>query len=98
MAGRSSRRCLGMTVRRAPSHFPAGSTGRYGVVDKPDFALVIRGRQGWRLLVGRFRYPVLRQSRECHEAAGHRRRVEVRPQAAKWGTSPTRDSLAIAAN
>jgi hypothetical protein len=39
-----------------------------------DFPPVIRGRQGWRLLVGQFRYPVLRRSREFHEGAGHRRR------------------------
>lgn len=47
-----------MTVREDPIRRPDGSTGIYGVVDKPDYALVIP-LDGERLhLVEQFRYPL----------------------------------------
>ncbi|WP_223198995.1 NUDIX domain-containing protein [Solihabitans fulvus] len=47
-----------MTVREDPIRRPDGSTGIYGVVDKPDYALVIP-LDGERVhLVEQFRYPL----------------------------------------
>ncbi|MFJ3640745.1 NUDIX domain-containing protein [Streptomyces sp. NPDC090108] len=47
-----------MSVREDDIRHPDGSPGRYGVVDKPDYALVIP-RQAARLhLVEQYRYPV----------------------------------------
>jgi 8-oxo-dGTP pyrophosphatase MutT (NUDIX family) len=53
-----------MTVREDDVRRADGSTGVYGVVDKPDFALVIpRDEQGvW--LVEQYRYPVRRRAWE----------------------------------
>jgi 8-oxo-dGTP pyrophosphatase MutT (NUDIX family) len=53
-----------MTVREDQVRRADGSTGVYGVVDKPDFALVIpRDDQGvW--LVEQYRYPVRRRAWE----------------------------------
>jgi 8-oxo-dGTP pyrophosphatase MutT (NUDIX family) len=47
------------TVRRAD-----GSVGVYGVVDKPDFALVVPRENGGMWLVERYRYPVARRAWE----------------------------------
>nr|WP_231974395.1 NUDIX hydrolase [Pseudonocardia sp. HH130630-07] len=48
-----------MTVREDDVRLPDGSTGIYGVVDKPTYALVIpRDERGHLHLVEQFRYPV----------------------------------------
>ncbi|NUS10346.1 MAG: NUDIX hydrolase [Streptomyces sp.] len=48
-----------MTVREDEVQRPDGSPGLYGVVDKPDFALVIpRDADGGFHLVEQYRYPV----------------------------------------
>ncbi|WP_188944147.1 NUDIX hydrolase [Nakamurella endophytica] len=41
-----------------------GSGGTYGVVDKPDFALVVAEQDGLFHLVEQFRYPIRRRSLE----------------------------------
>ncbi|MFE1049323.1 hypothetical protein ACFW5S_26680 [Streptomyces olivaceus] len=47
-----------MTVREAGLRRPDGSDGLYGVVDKPDFVLIVpRERDGFHL-VEQYRYPV----------------------------------------
>jgi ADP-ribose pyrophosphatase len=54
-----------MTVREHDLVFPDGSTGMYGVVEKPDFALVIpQGADGRFCLVEQYRYPVGRRAWE----------------------------------
>ncbi|MET8835812.1 NUDIX hydrolase [Micromonospora sp. NPDC004540] len=53
-----------MTVREDRVRRPDGSTGIYGVVEKPDFALVLpRWAKGF-WLVEQFRYPVGRRAWE----------------------------------
>ncbi|MFC0028068.1 NUDIX domain-containing protein [Micromonospora chaiyaphumensis] len=53
-----------MTVREDRVRRPDGSTGIYGVVEKPDFALVLpRWAEGF-WLVEQFRYPVGRRAWE----------------------------------
>jgi 8-oxo-dGTP pyrophosphatase MutT (NUDIX family) len=47
-----------MTVREDAIQRPDGSTGTYGVVDKPDYALVIPLEAGKVMLVEQFRYPL----------------------------------------
>jgi 8-oxo-dGTP pyrophosphatase MutT (NUDIX family) len=47
-----------MTVREDDVRRPDGSAGIYGVVDKPDYALVIPMREGLLHLVEQFRYPL----------------------------------------
>lgn len=47
-----------MTVREDDIRRPDGSAGIYGVVDKPDYALVIPMREGLLHLVEQFRYPL----------------------------------------
>lgn len=48
-----------MTVREDDIRRPDGSPGRYGVVDKPDYALVVPRDDDGRLhLVEQYRYPV----------------------------------------
>jgi len=52
------------TVREDEVRWPDGSTGRYGVVDRPDFVVVLpRGDGGW-WMVEQFRYPIGRRSLE----------------------------------
>jgi 8-oxo-dGTP pyrophosphatase MutT (NUDIX family) len=54
-----------MSVREDEIRLPDGSSGVYGVVDKPDFALVVpRERDGSLWLVEQFRYPVGRRAWE----------------------------------
>ena len=53
-----------MKVREDVVTFPDGSTGLYGVVDKPDFALVIPRDEGGFWLVEQYRYPVQRRAWE----------------------------------
>lgn len=47
-----------MTVREDEVRFPNGHESIYGVVDKPDFSLVIPVEKGGFHLVKQFRYPV----------------------------------------
>ncbi|RJL34692.1 NUDIX hydrolase [Bailinhaonella thermotolerans] len=51
-----------MTVREDRFERPDGSRGLYGVVDKPDFALVIPAEDGGFHLVEEYRYPIGRRT------------------------------------
>ncbi|MCW2902120.1 MAG: hydrolase [Streptosporangiaceae bacterium] len=51
-----------MTVREDRIERPDGSRGVYGVVDKPDFALVIPAEHDGFHLVEEYRYPIGRRS------------------------------------
>jgi 8-oxo-dGTP pyrophosphatase MutT (NUDIX family) len=53
-----------MQVREDEFERTDGSTGIYGVVDKPDFAIVIAEQDGRFHLVEQFRYPIGRRSWE----------------------------------
>ena len=53
-----------MSVREDQVVREDGSSGTYGVVDKPDFALVIPQDQDGFWLVEQFRYPVGRRAWE----------------------------------
>jgi ADP-ribose pyrophosphatase len=53
-----------MTVREDIIRRPDGSAGVYGVVDKPDFAIVVPVSDGGFWLVEQFRYPVGRRAWE----------------------------------
>ncbi len=58
MSSREVYRNRWMSVREDEVVHPDGSTGRYGVVDKPDFALVIPYDGQRFVVVEEFRYPV----------------------------------------
>jgi len=51
-----------MTVREDEIERPDGSRGIFGVIDKPDFALVIPAQDGGFHLVEEFRYPIGRRT------------------------------------
>ena len=71
-----------MTVREDEIRQPDGSPGIYGVVEKPDFALVLpRCRDGF-WLVEQFRYPVGRRAWEFPQGS--------------WGSGATGDQAALA--
>lgn len=53
-----------MTVREDTVRRTDGTTGSYGVVDKPDFALVIPRTSSGFWLVDQYRYPVRRRAWE----------------------------------
>lgn len=53
-----------MSVREDEIERPDGSAGTYGVVDKPDFALIIPVEEGGLWLVEQYRYPVARRAWE----------------------------------
>ncbi len=53
-----------MTVREDEVRWPDGSLGIYGVVEKPDFAVVLPREGGGFWLVQQFRYPTGRRSWE----------------------------------
>ena len=53
-----------MTVREDTVRRQDGTTGIYGVVDKPDFALVLPRHERGFWLVEQYRYPVRRRSWE----------------------------------
>jgi len=53
-----------MTIREDQTHRVTGESGTYGVVDKPDFALVVPWDGERFHLVEQFRYPI---SRRCWE-------------------------------
>lgn len=61
-----------MTVHEDEVRFPGGSTGIYGVVDKPDFvAIVPLDDQGHLHLVSQFRYPVGQRMWELPMGVSH---------------------------
>jgi 8-oxo-dGTP pyrophosphatase MutT (NUDIX family) len=71
-----------MSVREDQVQRQDGSTGIYGVVDKPDFALIIpRGPDGF-WMVEQYRYPVERRAWEFPQGS--------------WAGSPEGDQLALA--
>jgi 8-oxo-dGDP phosphatase len=51
-------------VREDVIERPDGSTGVYGVVERPDFALVLPAERGGFWLVEQYRHPVGRRTRE----------------------------------
>jgi 8-oxo-dGTP pyrophosphatase MutT (NUDIX family) len=53
-----------MTVREDAVRHPDGSSGIYGVIEKPDFALVLPRWSGGFWLVEQYRYPVGRRAWE----------------------------------
>jgi 8-oxo-dGTP pyrophosphatase MutT (NUDIX family) len=53
-----------MTVREDAVRYPDGSPGIYGVVEKPDFALVLPRWAGGFWLVEQYRYPIRRRAWE----------------------------------
>jgi 8-oxo-dGTP pyrophosphatase MutT (NUDIX family) len=53
-----------MTVREDRVRWPDGSVGVYGVVEKPDFALVLPRDQNGFWMVEQYRYPVGRRAWE----------------------------------
>ena len=50
-----------LTVREDGIEYPDGTTSIYGIVEKPDFALVLPRGDGGFWLVNQFRYPVGRR-------------------------------------
>ncbi|MEV4280817.1 NUDIX hydrolase [Actinoplanes xinjiangensis] len=71
-----------MTVREDEVRRPDGTAGIYGVVEKPDFALVLpRWRDGF-WLVEQFRYPVGRRAWEFPQGS--------------WGAGADGDQVALA--
>ncbi len=85
-----------MTVREDEIRRPDGSPGIYGVVEKPDFALVMpRWRDGF-WLVEQFRYPVGRRAWEFpqgswgHGAGGDRAELARRELAEETGLRTAR--------
>lgn len=72
-----------MTVREDTIVRPDGTTGIFGVVEKPDFALVIPFENGGFHLVEQFRYPVQGRYWEFPQGA--------------WEDVPDADPLALAA-
>lgn len=71
-----------MTVREDQVRRPDGSTGVYGVIEKPDFALILPrcGDGFW--LVEQFRYPVGRRAWEFPQGS--------------WGGDAAGDQVALA--
>lgn len=72
-----------MTVREDEVRRDDGSSGTYGVVDKPDFALVIPEDDGGFWLVEQYRYPISRRAWEFPQGS--------------WGSSATGSSRQLAA-
>lgn len=67
-----------MTVREDRIERPDGSPGIYGVVEKPDFALVIPAENGGFHLVEEYRYPVGRRTWNFRRAAFPAARTAIR--------------------
>jgi 8-oxo-dGTP pyrophosphatase MutT (NUDIX family) len=73
-----------MSVREDEVVLPDGTPGRYGVVDKPDFALVVpREPDGSLWLVEQYRYPVGRRGWEFPQGS--------------WGRGASGSQLELAA-
>jgi ADP-ribose pyrophosphatase len=64
IGGREVYRNAWMSVREDDVLHADGSRGRYGVVDKPDFALIIPQDEYGMWLVEQYRYPVQRRAWE----------------------------------
>jgi len=64
LSTREAYRNAWMTVREDVVRREDGSTGLYGVVDKPDFAIVVPYSDGGFWMVEQFRYPVGRRAWE----------------------------------
>jgi 8-oxo-dGTP pyrophosphatase MutT (NUDIX family) len=71
-----------MTVREDEIRRPDGSSGIYGVVEKPDFALVLPRRRDGFWLVEQYRYPVGRRAWEFPQGS--------------WGAGAGGDQSALA--
>lgn len=71
-----------MTVREDTVRRQDGSMGIYGVVDKPDFALVLPRGEGGFWMVEQYRYPVDRRAWEFPQGS--------------WGSDAGGDQLALA--
>ncbi|WP_250005489.1 NUDIX hydrolase [Actinoplanes sp. M2I2] len=71
-----------MTVREDEVRRPDGSPGIFGVVEKPDFALVLPRFPGGFWMVEQFRYPVGRRAWEFPQGS--------------WGRDATGDPIALA--
>jgi 8-oxo-dGTP pyrophosphatase MutT (NUDIX family) len=71
-----------MVVREDQVRRPDGSLGIYGVVDKPDFALVLPRWQRGFWLVEQFRYPIGRRAWEFPQGS--------------WGRDAGGDQVALA--
>ncbi|MCM4076259.1 NUDIX domain-containing protein [Paractinoplanes hotanensis] len=71
-----------MTVREDEIRHPDGSPGIFGVVEKPDFALVLPRWAGGFWMVEQFRYPVGRRAWEFPQGS--------------WGRNATGDQAALA--
>src|SRR6266508_2817899 len=67
-----------MTVREDQIRRPDGSHGVYGVIDKPDFALVIPADRGGFWLVEQYRYTVGGRSGNSHKAPSRKARTATR--------------------
>jgi 8-oxo-dGTP pyrophosphatase MutT (NUDIX family) len=70
-----------MVVREDELRLPDGSTGIYGYVDKPDFAVVIPLQDDGFHLVEQFRYPIGRRSLEFPQGSYPDRRTTGDPVA-----------------
>ena len=73
-----------MTVREDTFELPGGGEGLYGVVDKPDYALVIALARGAMMMVEQYRYPLgLRRWEFPQGTAPDRGAMEPRELAAR---------------
>lgn len=72
-----------MSVREDKIRRPSGAEGIYGVVDKPDFAVIFPYQDGYVYLVEQFRYPIA--ERQCEFPQG------------TWEANPEADHLLLAA-
>jgi 8-oxo-dGTP pyrophosphatase MutT (NUDIX family) len=68
-----------MTVREDAIRRADGSLGIYGVIDKPDYALIIPWDEGRFMLVEQFRYPVGRRRWEFPQGTAPDR-ADVEPE------------------
>lgn len=71
-----------LTVREDGIEYPDGTTSIYGIVEKPDFALVLPRGDGGFWLVNQFRYPVGRRMWEFPQGS--------------WGEGSTGSQVALA--
>jgi len=72
-----------MTVREDGIRRPSGKEGIYGVVDKPDFVVILPVQDGYIHIVEQYRYPVKKRYWELPQGS--------------WESDPTADSALVAA-
>ncbi len=72
-----------MTVREDKIRRPSGAEGLYGVVDKPDFAVIFPYQDGYVYLVEQYRYPIEQRQKEFPQGT--------------WEDNPEADHLLLAA-